>query len=219
MVITPVVRHREVYPDDYGTQQVPAETIYSLAYCFIDMTLVHFDNDVLNACIMESMAGGGAQGIINTIRFGNSILGLLLGGLLGVPQGVSVPKTISAVAGVLAPAGSLMGNGLPAFASGNHYISLNLLSPQLGFPWRFPTSYLTEQPIVIPLGTEKSMVKMRWKAIPYAPTLTLSTASTPDQVYDCSGNIIGSITGITPFNDPNEVVSSGRVLWDHVIQT
>ena len=42
--------------------KVPFNTQWMGATAQITMSLVHFDNDVLNACIQESMGGGGAVG-------------------------------------------------------------------------------------------------------------------------------------------------------------
>ena len=100
-----------------------------LADVHIRMSLVHFDKDVLSACISESMAGGDE--------------------------------------GDLAGAGTPMGGGAGLGADGNHYISVNLLSPVLDNPWRFLACYLSEQPVQYPLGTERSLVALNWRCIPY----------------------------------------------------
>lgn len=91
-------------------------------------------------------------------------------------------------AGTFVGAGTPMGGGVKPLQKGCHYISLNLASPLLLLPWRFPTSYLAESPFEFPLSTEKSAVTLHWKAIPYA--------------------VHGS-------NDPTfELKSAGTVLWD-----
>lgn len=73
--------------------------------------------------------------------------------------------------GSVGRAGARMGNGLPRFAAGgvngNHYIGLNIVSPIAGYPWRFLFSYLTGPPMEFPLGTERSVVQLNWRAIPY----------------------------------------------------
>ena len=61
-----------------------------------------------------------------------------------------------------------MGGGNPLYSAGNSYIALGILSPVGNIPWRFYASYLTGNPITYPLGTEKSLVQMNWRAIPYA---------------------------------------------------
>lgn len=69
--------------------------------------------------------------------------------------------------GQLARAGQRMGGGLARFAAGNNYVGLNLSSPVLTLPYRFYFTYLTGTPLEIPLGTEKSIYSMNWRAIPY----------------------------------------------------
>src|SRR6266576_3354740 len=73
--------------------------------------------------------------------------------------------------GQMSFAGATLGNNQIRFAPGgilgNHYIGLNISSPVFGKPYRFFYSFLTEQPVVIPLGAEKSMVKCQWRVIPY----------------------------------------------------
>ncbi len=71
------------------------------------------------------------------------------------------------VVGEVARAGWRMGGGFIRFAPANNYIGLNLYSPIAGRPYRFFFTYLTEQPIVWPVGTKRSMVQLNWKAIPY----------------------------------------------------
>lgn len=95
----------------------------------------------------------------------------------------SSPATVD---GVIGPAGSPLGNGRPRLASGCHYISVNLTSPVLNYPWRFRTCYLADRPVEIPLGTHTSLVNLNWRCIPYRP----------------------SSSGV-------EISSSGAVLWDH----
>lgn len=131
--ITLDFRHLDVPVDAYG--QSTAETQFMGAEARIAMTLVHYDKAILNACLMESLAGAPTYGTIGR-------------------------------------AGQLMGNGLALFAAGgvngNHYISLNITSPVDGVPWQFYTSYLTAPPIEYPLGTERSLVFLNWRAIAYS---------------------------------------------------
>ncbi len=100
-------------------------------------------------------------------------------------------------AGKMQPAGQMLGRGRPLLASGNSFISMVLLSPVLGIPWRFPASYLTAPPLEIPLGTKASLIQLNWRAIPYASPLLSGGNFT-------SGNPRGK-----------DVLSSGVVLWDH----
>jgi hypothetical protein len=165
--ISPVFYQRNIYVDDFGPN-VPAEIACQIAEVNISMTLVHYDKRILDWCMAESMGG------------------VVVKRVFGGPE--------FEFAGTLAGAGVLLGNNLPLQASGGHFISLNLTSPQLSFPWRFPASFLTTTPLVIPLGTEKTMAVCQWKAIPYAPVERPSLS--------------GVMSG-------QELVSSGITLWDH----
>ncbi len=73
----------------------------------------------------------------------------------------------AAAAGVLNRAGTRMGGGFARFAPGNNYIGLNILSPVEAAPYRFYFAYLTTNPLDFPLGTEKSVVTLNWRCIPY----------------------------------------------------
>lgn len=153
--ITPRYVHTDLRVDDFGPE-IPAEVLSMLSEVNISMSLIHYDRNVADACLAESLG----------INGGNFF------------------------AGILPPAGSPLGNGLVVGASGCHYISLNLLSPQLQFPYRFRASYLTGPPAVIPLGTEATQLDLNWRTIPYVP-----------QIAD------------------REVSSSGVVLWDHTVDS
>jgi len=149
--------------------QAPAEVMTLLAEAEIRMRLVHYDVDVLDAVLAES------QGLDGALFF----------------------------AGRLAPAGTLLGGFSQRvagrIASGCHFMSLNILSPQLNFPWRFPAAYLQQPPIDLPLGVRRTLVDLNWRAVPYTvPPLT---------VLPVVGNPIG----------PGEILSSGVVLWDHTL--
>ena len=171
--IVPQYIHRGVPADDFGPE-VPAEVIAMLAWVSIQMTLIHYDVNVLEECLAEALGGNAA---------------------IIPPPG----KTGIAMMG----AGQALGHGLPIGSSGCHYVSLNLLSPQLQYPWRFYSCYLAGQPVTYPLGTEKSAVVCNFRAIPY---------TYPGQGFATALNTSGQ--GID-----KEVASSGRVLWDRVLDT
>lgn len=54
VTITPVFQHDDIKVDAWG--KAPPEIQMMLAYVNINFTLVHYDRDVLFACILESMA-------------------------------------------------------------------------------------------------------------------------------------------------------------------
>lgn len=150
VTITPSFKHADIKVDDFGPD-VPADVMVNLADCIIDMTLVHYDHDVLNACIAES-----------------------LGGAANFAEGVMVG------------AGVLLGGMNPPLTTGCHFISLNLTSPVLGMPWHFPTTYLHERPLVLPLGTKRTFADVRWRAIPYfsSTSKTQEVASVNTVLFD-----------------------------------
>lgn len=96
--------------------------------------------------------------------------------------------------GALGHAGSLMGNGQPRFGpggiNGNHFIGLNIISALGQLPWRFFYASLADNPMVWPLGTERSLVQLTWQAFPYS---------------------------IDPWNGGNG--SFGVPIWDHTADT
>ena len=131
IVITPKYHHHDVKVDDYGTE-VPAEVMSNLSEVFISMRLVHYDHQVMLACLGESIGG------------------------------------YNGVDGTLPPAGTIMGGGqVVPYSSGSHYMSLNIYSLDVGNRnWNFPSSYLAQQPVELPVGTRNSEAVLTWRAIP-----------------------------------------------------
>lgn len=159
VTVVPRWKHLDILADDFGPD-IPAELMWNLADVIILMTLIHFDEGVLDRCMAQSMGGA---------KDDNGVL---------------------YAAGIMAGAGRQMGAMKALFDANNHFISLNLLSPVLNRPWRFPKSVLAENPVQYPLGVEKSAVKLVWRAIPY-------------QVV----------------NEDTEVKSAGSILWDRILDT
>lgn len=106
--------------------------------------------------------GAGATIRMNLVHFDSTILDFCLQEAWG-----STPAF-----GTMGHAGSLMGNGLPRFApggvNGNHFIGLNIQSALGQNPWRFYYAALSDQPVIWPIGTEKSVVSLTWQAFPYS---------------------------------------------------
>ena len=160
--ITPRYSHQDIRTDDWGPD-VPAEIMANLADCNIRMRLIHYDVDVLDACLAEALGMNGGEFF----------------------------------AGVMPPAGSLLGGYVPYLQSGYHFVSLNLTSPVLNFPWHFPASFLTGPPVTIPLSTRTTLADLSWRAIPYQIPLL------------ANGNP----------NFDGELRSSGAILWNHILDT
>ena len=191
ITIRPNFKHKDINITDFGPE-IPVEVLWNLADVTITMNLVHYDRAILERCMIESMGGG--RFVIPTLPIG----------------------ALAYFAGTMAPAGTALGNGKELFASGCHFISLNLLCAQSQFNWRFPSSYMCKTPVEIPLGTQASVVKVEWRAIPYSPLR-----------YQ-SGILINGVLTTQPFAVPaSEVIfrvpteqrSSGIILFDHFTDT
>ncbi len=220
ITVTPRWKHEGIKVDDFGPD-IPPELMWNLADCNIRMRLIHYDQAALQICLAESMGG--------------SVFGFFAPGrpAPAINQGP--------IDGLMAGAGSMMGNNLPVLSSGNHYISLNILSPVLNVPWTFPTAYLDAQPVVIPLGTEASIVDLSWRAIPYAYHHQLTSLQgggggssgssfmpPPFQTSGALGIGVGTGAGagigagnaaapvIASGTQYSEVQSSGAELWNHL---
>ncbi len=140
--ISPNYVHKPVYTNDFGPE-IPAETMWMLSDVDIKMTLIHFDESVLKACLRNSMGNCGSLYDGGTLAPAGTLLGR------NKPQFTS-------------------GNQFLSLTILNGYdFHEELTFPD---PWNFPSAYLTSPtPFVWPLGTEKSQITLNWKAIPYAP--------------------------------------------------
>lgn len=127
--VVPRFYHQDTHVDDFGPD-CPADVLWDLAEVTVHMTLIHYDDAILTACVNESMGGAVTEG-------------------------------------TLVRGGTPLGGGHALFDSSCHFISLNLTSPALGRPWRFPGSFLTGEPVEFALGTEKTAAVLRWRCIPY----------------------------------------------------
>lgn len=190
-------RHQDIKTDSFGPD-IPIDQQFMLADATIQTRLVHYDNDVLEICMREATGGGGD------------------------------PTSATQPAGTLAVAGTIMGGGATAPsanqpslpASGEHYIELSIIpGNSRSKPWRFPTAYLSQQPVIMPLGTEHSIVECVWRAIPYSIQ--------KDHEITISGILkSGPLTGgfgslrITPLVESSipDSPSAAPLLWDHALE-
>jgi hypothetical protein len=139
-------RYKYLTPDDYG--DTPAEVIVMPAEATVHTRLIHVNTAVLNAVLTCSQGGA------------------------------AYPNANGQYAHVPLP-GYLLGNNLPLLASGNYFMRLSLFSQQRGPTGagvqtnykevRFPAVFLDEEPFRWPLGTEASIVDIKWRAVPYTP--------------------------------------------------
>lgn len=103
------------------------------------------------------------------------------------------------VEGQMPRTGALMGGQVARFAAGNNYIGLNLTSPVAGNPYRFYYARLAAQPFRANMGTERQLVVLNWRVIPYT---TDPWGGSPAQPNTVAG------TG-----------SLGALLWDRTLDT
>ena len=188
ITITPNIHYQNVLVNDYGPE-VPADILFNLCECNIDMTLVHYDRNVLDACVLESMAGGKiVGGVLDTFGFR------------------------------LKGAGTPLGGNIPLLASGCHYMGLNIQTNQmLSYPWEFPAVFLAQMPMQLPVGTKRSLPLCHWRSIPYNPSLTTTVTISGGTVLRTSGATGGSTT--IRITTPDEIMSSGAVLINHALDT
>ena len=128
------LRHRDVIVDAWGPE-IPMDVQTFLSDVIINMNLVHFERDILDACLRLSMGGVATVGLLGRA-------GRRLGAAVGGP-------------------------GLAPFTAGNSYIGLIIDSPVAGKVWRFYSTYMTGTPVNFPLGTERSIVAVQFRAIHY----------------------------------------------------
>lgn len=101
---------------------------------------------------------------------GNPSVGVFMTQAAAIPLDVVPTTSLIAAAGAFAPGGMPLGNGLPVFSSGNHYISVGIYSPHLGIPYRFRSCIMRPtEAIELKKGTKASELKLVWSCVPYVP--------------------------------------------------
>lgn len=172
ITLIPRFVHRDIKVDDFGTD-IPAEVLWMMADFNIKMSLIHFDIDVLELCMMESMGGGFVPPILD--------------------GGANPIENI----GDLYPAGTIMGGKqytnlpnlnivVPQDISGCHYMGLWLMSTNpvnALTDWFFNSTYLLAPPLQIPIGTKATIAQLLWRAI---PTMNVNASG---QVFSSGTNL------------------------------
>lgn len=121
----------------------------------ISLTYKHLD-------VMVSTFGG-SQGVPHEVQamLAEASISMVLANVdPGVLDTVIRKSMASSSIGVMPIAGTLMGGN-------SFFTSLRISSPVAGRPWTFPTTYLADNPISWPLGNERSLVSLTFRAIPY----------------------------------------------------
>jgi len=138
--VVPRYNHKDIYTNDFGPD-VPVETLWNMAEAYVFMNLVHYDSEVLEKCMRAAMGGGGNPD----------------------------PSDGESIDGFMAQAGRPMGFGRALGSAACQYTTL-YLTPYSGasiLPYRFYACYLNSQPLEIPLGSERTVVRLNWRVIPY----------------------------------------------------
>lgn len=113
--------------------------------------------------IDEQVFGGEATIMMNLVDFNPTALAECV--RLSFPVFGGAGTTAE---GALGRAGARRGGGAATAAgAGSSYIGLNITSPVAGLPYNFPAAYLRDEPYRFPLGTERSIVRLTWRALAY----------------------------------------------------
>lgn len=137
--IVPVYNHRDIPTDGYGPN-VPVEVLWNMGECLLFLTLVNYDTEVLGRCYRSAMGGGNPD------------------------QGDDTDLD-----GFMGPAGRPLGFGRRIGTAANYYVTVHLFPTDDGQynPYRFIACYLNSQPLEIPIGTERTLVRLCFRVIPY----------------------------------------------------
>lgn len=131
--------HQDQHTDRF-TNEKPVDVMWMGGDAIIKINLIHFDNDILDTAISESMDGYSPNN-----------------GSTGIP-------------------GLTLGHNLAPYASGCRYMGLGLTS-SITSGRSFPTCYLHQQPVQVPLGTKRSIVQVQFRAVRYAKMNTDGTVA------------------------------------------
>ncbi len=156
--IVPVFYSQDIHTDDFGPR-CPVDVMRLLGAVIIHMTLVHYDEDILD-CLTTA-----AMGRVIPVHVDGTSL-------------TTDPATNPIEgAGICGPAGILMGRGLARGAQGNLFTSLNLIPADTDSqdPWRFYSCHLMDAPHKIPFGVKRTLLELSFRAIPYQTAI----AATP----------------------------------------
>jgi len=110
--------------------------------------------------------------------------------------------------GTLAGAGTLLG------ASGNLINLAIMTSAPQEDNWIFPSSYLMETPMVLPIGTKRSLTRLRWRAIPYWTPEAGVPGGSPNPLFGPGGAPAG-VGAPGAAGNSGDPVSAGTIVWHH----
>jgi len=210
--VTPEFVHQDI--PVMGMGGVPADLQWRLGTVDITCSLLHFDPNLMEQLIDESMAQGGfvyleeGQAVPEGVNQGNAI-----------GDGVTFGR-----AGMTAPAGSLLWGRKPMYASGNHFFSVHMKfggqpAPEVGGgppfrdPYRFRKCILTQRPIIYELGTNVQQADLTFRAYPYQDPYRSGIYS-GQTVFTATSHIVRD--GIT-HSLRREILGSGAIIWDRII--
>lgn len=112
-----------------------------------------------NNPVDEQVFGGEATMIMSLIHFDPVILA----------ECVRLSFSGATAEGLLGTAGQRRGGAISLGSAGNNLMCLSITSPVGNFlPYTFHAAYLKEEPYRYPIGAEKSVVVLIWKALAYS---------------------------------------------------
>lgn len=177
IVMSPTWRHEDIRVDAWGGQ-VPPEVQQMLAEVAIGMNLIHFDNGILRGCMTLAAAGNNQNTVIN--QAGTSV---------GVTIATGNEGQMPAAGARMAGSYVTMGIACP--------VGPSAVSPASVLWWRFPMTYITGS-VTWPIGAEKSVTRLTWRALPYPGSAGVTLAATSFDPWQAGAG------------------SAGAILWDHV---
>lgn len=191
IIFTPTFKYRGMNVDDYGGE-IPAAIQCMMSEVIVSMTLINYDQDVLNICMDEAMGGGGWAG-----TFGDP--GKFTGQGVPLDGGRNMFMSGNHMISL-----NLRNDG-PGFDP-----STDQPLPTLMPNYRVRSTYLLDA-VSLPLSVATTAVELKFRGIPYQKPLFRASGGNI-----ASGSVL--IDGVR-WSMKREVQSSGAVLWDYTLDT
>lgn len=191
--VVPNFGHEDVPCTDFGPN-APPDVLTRLASVRVDLTLVHYDADVLHYLLNESLGWGEPN--LTDVRMAPN----------GTPLGAGLP--------MYASGNHLVTVSLTAAHMGGNVVEGNdLTRPDVVFR----SCYLDDVPAVIPLGTNATQAAVRLRAIPYVPLwVTGEQYIQGGYTLATGGSTLPAQPGLTIGGVPHyfrELSCSGNPIW------
>ena len=137
---------------ELGLSQSPIQVTYETKYAPLTV-------DAWGQSEVDVQFMGGAMNVsMNLIHFDPAVLAVC----------IAMSQGAAPLEGTIGRAGQRLGNNSARFALTNSLIGLNIVSPVANLPWRFYFAYMRDPPVQWPLGTEKSVLTVNFRVIPFS---------------------------------------------------